>query len=262
MKKLIFLVLGLLSIYNISSAQDSAKWNIQKSTHFVIYYKNAQADFISELINKSEDYYNNIAKDLGFNRYNFWLWDNRAKIYIYDDAWEFKYATGQPDWSGGSANIAGKIIKTFPYADGLFETILPHEIGHLIFSEFVGGNNPAIPLWLNEGVACYQEKSRYRVSNTELKQAIEFGGLNNYGQLSGFTLNPSMQDDLVHLLYAKAFSIVDFLIKDFGRDKFVDFCRDLRDRKNLQSALTSNYHFKDVQELDSTWQKYLSLNTK
>ena len=78
----------------LNAAED---WNTIKSTHFIIYYKNAPAEFLSQLEDSAEDYYNKIAEELGFVRFNFWLWDNRAKIYIYDNLKEFQSATAQPD---------------------------------------------------------------------------------------------------------------------------------------------------------------------
>ena len=65
-------------------AQDQA-WQVVKSTHFNIFYKNASEDVLNELIQRAEDCYDSIADDLGFNRFNFWVWDNRAKIYLFDN---------------------------------------------------------------------------------------------------------------------------------------------------------------------------------
>ena len=154
---------------------DALDWNITKSTHFIVYYKAAPEDFIRQLIDKSEDYYNKIAQDLGFTRYDFWTWDKRAKIYIYDNAADYRAATAQPAWSIGCAQVAQKIIQTFPYAKGFFETVLPHEISHIIFREFIGLGNSAIPLWLEEGVASYQEKIRYKHANMHINEAINEG---------------------------------------------------------------------------------------
>ena len=54
--------------------------------------------------------YDKIADDLGFRRFDFWLWDKRAKIYIYDDVRSYQAATNQPSWSSGCAIIKDKII--------------------------------------------------------------------------------------------------------------------------------------------------------
>ena len=256
MKKSILFFL-FLCFSPVLASQDAVKWNTEKSTHFIIYYKGAPGGFIGELIEKSEDYYNKIADDLGFTRYNFWLWDDRAKIYIYDNALDYQTATAQPRWSGGYSATQEKTIQTFLAQEGFFESILPHEMGHIIFREFVGFNNYAIPLWLDEAVASYQEKTKYFSANKLVVKAIDKGSFLSLDKLSNFSSALSMDNDLAQLFYAEAFSIIGFLIKEFGKDKFVLFCQNLRDKKNLERAIASSYPFSNIKELDLAWQKYI-----
>ena len=232
-------------------------WQITKSTHFIVYYKNAQEDFLGHLIERAEDYYNKIADDLGFRRYDFWLWDNRAKIYIYDNAQDYQAATGQPSWSSGCAKVKEKVISTFLYAQRFFDTILPHEMGHIIFREFVGFDNYAIPLWLEEGVSSYQENLMRLKVNKLVKEAIDKGTFMSLEKLSNFNPQLSQDSELVKLFYVESLSIINYLIKEFGSDNFVFFCQNLRDKKNLEAALRSAYSFSNIQELEQAWRKFL-----
>ncbi|MBU2258636.1 MAG: hypothetical protein KJ926_05895, partial [Candidatus Omnitrophica bacterium] len=231
MKKYLFLLLPVFILFQSSPVQAEEKFQEYRGTHFIVYYKNASLDFIQKVVDKSEAYYNDIAESLGFNRYNFWLWDNRAKIYIYDNAKAYQ-ATGQPEWSAGSAIPQRKLIASYPMAEGFFEHLLPHEIGHIIFREFVGFNNNAIPDWLDEGVASYQESLTDPRMKMVINSAVSQGRLIGLNKLFG--MNPySMHDsDLVNLFYAQSASLVEYLIKEFGRDRFVTFCQDLRDKKD------------------------------
>jgi len=248
----------LFGLCAISSAQDEVKWNTEKSTHFVVYYKNAPPDFIKQLIEKSEEYYNKIADNLGFMRFNFWLWDNRAKIYIYDDTKDYQTSTGHPSWSGGCAIASQKKIQTFPYAHGFFESILPHEMGHIIFREFVGFDNYAVPLWLEEGVASYQEDYRRSMSSWVVKEAVKKGSFMNLEKLNNFSPKSEKDNTIVNLFYSEAVSLVDYLIKEFGKDRFVLFCQNLRDKRDFQRAIASVYPFSNIRELDLAWQKYIN----
>lgn len=256
MKKYILSLLIIFSCCAFLAAADE-DWRISKGTHFIVYYANAPEDFIRQVIDRSEDYYNKIADDLGFRRYNFWLWDNRAKIYVYDNARDYQSASGLPAWSAGAVKARPKIIQTFPGAKGFFETILPHELGHIIFREFVGFDNPAIPLWLDEGVASYQEKSKYALADDWIREAIKKGNFMSLEKLSHFASGPLVNKNTIQLFYFESFSIVDFLIREFGRDNFVFFCQNLRDKKDLNRAIASIFRFSNLQELDSAWQKYL-----
>jgi hypothetical protein len=243
------------------AAQDAtwhpATWQDAKSTHFIVYYKNAPREFIDQLLDKAESYYNEIAASLGFNRYNFWLWDNRAKIYIYDGASDYRAATSQPGWSGGSAIIAEKVIHAYPGARNFLEEALPHEMGHIIFREFVGFHNSAVPLWLDEGVASYQQRSNSHFTSTLLQEAMKKGTFIKLQDLSGFNLNQVSDVALVQLFYSEAFSVVNFLVKEFGKDKFVLFCQTLRDKASLERAIASVYPFSNLTELNNAWEREL-----
>ncbi len=258
MKKII-LCSALLSVACVCfGAQDEVKWNSEKSTHFIIYYKKAPPEFIKQLTEKCEEYYNKIADNLGFMRFNFWLWDNRAKVYIYDDAKDYQDSTGYPGWSGGCAIASQKKIQTFPYAHNFFDTILPHEMGHIVFREFVGYDNHAVPLWLEEGVATYQEDYKRSMSGWAVKEAIRKGNFMDLEKLNSFSPKLEKDDSKVSLFYSESVSVVDYLIKEFGKDKFVLFCQNLRDKKNFTRAVASTYPFSNIKELDSAWQRYLN----
>lgn len=262
-RKYVLVLLLFLTVFMPSRAVFSGtenNWKISKSTHFIIYYKNAPDIFIEEVISKSEELYNNIADSLGFTRFNFWLWDNRAKIYIYDDVKDYQDSTGQPVWSSGASMPKEKTIHSFVFEKGFFDTILPHELGHIVFREFVGFDNPSIPLWLDEGVASYQEKSRYSFSESVVKRAIKDNSFFSLQKL--FTIRPQLVSDplYVHIFYAEAVSVVGYMIKEFGKDNFVVFCQNLRDKRDFEKAMRSVYPWTTIDEFDKAWQEYINKN--
>jgi hypothetical protein len=256
MKSFLFVIALLL--VSVSLFAETGDWANTKSTHFIVYYKNAPDNFIKQLTDGAEGYYNSITSELGFVRYDFWLWDQRAMIYIYDDAKTYQIATGQPAWSGGCAFIEEKKICTFADAKRLdfFDTTLPHELGHIIFREFVGFDNYAVPSWLAEGVASYHQKTKYSDADRIVRASINTGSFIDLERLSG--LYPqSMAENQVTLFYMESVSIIDYLLKRFGKENFALFCQNLRDKKDLKSALAYVYSFGSIQELEQAWKKYL-----
>lgn len=233
------------------------EWRLRKSTHFIIKYRNAPEDFIRRTQQHAEQYYNRIADDLGFTRYDFWLWDNRAAIYIYDSAEEYRAATGHPGWSGGAADSREKIIYTFVYAEGFMETILPHELGHIIFREFVGVFNPAVPLWLEEGVASYQEKGRYAAARGIIRHAMQQDRHVPLSELTGAGSFMLMDDRSALMFYSTAYTVIDYLMKEYGKDRFVYFCQNLRDKQNLDRAISSAYPLDGLAGLEEAWEKWI-----
>jgi len=231
-------------------------WQVFKSTHFLISYKGAKESQLNELAEKAETYYNNITEDLGFNRFNFWTWENRARIYLFDSQQEYMKATGDPSWSAGQAQMSSKLIQTFITAKGFLNNVLPHEMAHIIFREMVGFNNPGIPLWLDEGVATFQEgKGSFIKSDLASKMLRgNFLSLNDLNKINATNLRST---NGVEAFYTESFSLVKYLIAEFGKDKFVFFCQNLRDKRDLTRALVITYSFKDLQDFEASWKRYI-----
>jgi len=237
----------------LSLFAEEGDWKLFKSTHFLVYYKAASEDLLNRLTQRAEEYYNKITDDLGFTRFNFWTWDDRAKIYLFDSQAEYMRATGTPDWSGGQALAGAKVIRTFITAPDFLENILPHEMGHIIFREMVGFNNPAVPLWLEEGVATYQQKERTPGIKQYLAGQIQNGSFMGLASLGSFDPANSKDKQKVELFYLESYSLLDYLISEFGKDRFVLFCQNLRDHKNLRQALALTYSLAGEEELESSW---------
>jgi hypothetical protein len=256
MRKIITIIFLVLLQASLIFAKEG-DWLTAKSTHFIVYYKKVSPDFINKIVENSERYYEKIAESLGFVRYNFWLWDNRAKIYIYDDAKQYQLITGQPSWSLGAATPQEKVINTFPNAKDFFDVILPHEMGHIIFREFVGFDNMAVPLWLEEGVASFQEKDRITLANKIVRDNIGKPKFMDLEALQNFNSRAATDMELINLFYAESVSIINYLIKEFEKDHFVFFCQNLKNKKSLERALTSSYPFNNLKELEEAWKKDL-----
>lgn len=252
MKKL-FLFFAFI-IYFAQPGQCEDKWAEYRSTHFLIYYKDAPRDFVEAVQESAEDYYQEITQELGFTREKSWSFDERAKIYIYKDSGDY-IQSGQADWSHGAAVAKEKTIRTFPQASGFFDTTLPHELGHIIFREFVGYRSH-LPLWMDEGVAMYQEKARRWGANQAVREAI---GQGHFVSVPELTDVERVEKDFVPLFYAESASLVYYLITEFGRFKFVSLCKALKGGARFENALTATYsRFKDLKDLNDLWLDYLN----
>ncbi len=247
---------GLLCVILLPAAlfaQD--QWLVSKSTHFNIFYKSAPEEMVNELSRKAEEYYDSIGSQFGFNRFNFWTWDNRARIYLFDTQDEYLKSTQSSGWSGGQVEIGVKLIQSYIGAPGFMQDVLPHELAHIVFIEMVGYRNPAVPLWLQEGVATYQQKD-IRLIKGDLAEIIRNGQYLSLNALNNFRFEGAGEEQ-VRLFYAEAYSLVNYLISCFGKDQFVEFCRALRDNRSLPGALSKIYSFKDFNALEEGWKNYI-----
>lgn len=247
-------------------AQD---WQEIKGDHFIVFYKDNQ-DFARDVSRKSEYYYNRIASDLGYVRYsNFWQWDKRVKVFIYQDQDSFLGATGQPAWSIGNANYSKKEINSYSGCDKFLDGTLPHEIAHLIFRDFVGfpakggsafGGKGTIPLWLDEGVAQWEEKPKHDIVKALIKQLYDQKKLLSLSDLTRMDVSKIAENERAQDFYVQAASLMGFLIEEYGADNFAQFCRELRDGKNLDDSLRFTYptEMRNLEEMERHWLKYIS----
>ncbi|MCX7661555.1 MAG: hypothetical protein N2Z79_02580 [Candidatus Omnitrophica bacterium] len=280
MKKSYFILFFFFSLLFSASPQN---WQEKRGEHFIVYFtSSSKEDFLKEVLDKAERYYQEIALALGYPRYKeFWLWDKRVKIYIYPDRESFLKATGQPSWSHGVAEYNTKKISSFLGSKDFLESVLPHEIAHLIFRDFVGFKGQ-IPLWLDEGVAQWSEKKKREETRKLIKSLYEqdilltiddlmYFDVRTLPEKEGVIVRPTYtkegkkgvvflsKDNFITTYYLQSVSLVDFLISKYGTNRFTDFCRNLRDGKNIEDALRNTYsgYIHNLKDLEARWRKYL-----
>ncbi len=278
MKRIIVFILFFLSFNSLLFAEDD--FSRLKGTHFIVYYYPQHLSFAQEVLSCAEKYYIDIARDLGYERYSkFWLWDKRVRIYIYPSHQSYLKASNMPNWSHGMADYTKKIIMGYFRGKGFLDSILPHEITHLMFRDFVGFTS-FIPLWLDEGIAQWEEKSKRDaiediINDTFRKKTLlslrdmmkmDIRNIKStdkiyvrYTNDNGIPLVLIMTGkNLINLYYLEAVSLVGFLIEKYGNKRFTDFCRQLRDGKSIEEALRTSYanYFNTIEDLEREWKKY------
>ncbi|MDD5464727.1 MAG: hypothetical protein PHP73_00015 [Candidatus Omnitrophica bacterium] len=228
-------------------------WQTKKSPHFIVYYQEASGDFVGQLAASAENYYNSIVDELGFRRMDFWSWDDRAKVYLFNNGADYLNETRGLAWSGAQVSVKLRTIKTFIGQPSFFDSILPHELTHIIFREFVGSRTK-LPLWLDEGVACSQEKSslvsRMDSARAQAKQDAHLKFDKLFEIYDSTLIAPNV-------FYSESASIIVFLLKKYDREFFLDFSRKLRDGIQWKSALLSTYHFSNFEEMESAWKAFM-----
>jgi len=252
---LLFAIYCLLRFADTATAQE---WKEIKGEHFIVY-STGNDRFSKDVLWNAEKYYSRIADDLGYPRYSeFWQWENRVKIYIYQDQVSYVNSHNFPQWSYGMAIYNKKEICTYMGSADFIGAILPHEITHLMFRDFVGlGWN--IPLWLDEGVAQRQEPKKRNIITKAIKQIYsknEIIPLENFFKVD---IRNEKDEKIVRSYYIQAMSIIDFLIRKYGSDNFIHFCRNLRDGKNIEEALAFAYptSIRSLSDLEERWRKYI-----
>ncbi len=237
-------------------------WQEIKGDHFIVYYGGDQV-FARDALRKAEVYYNRIADDLGYARHsNFWQWENRARIMIYPTEKQFQEASGEPAWSKGTADYSQKQILTFAWSGDFLESLLPHEIAHLVFRDFVGFKGE-VPLWLDEGVAQYEEPKKRALARRYGSLLLQKQKMLPFVDMGSVHLSEWQEEETVQFFYMQSLSVVEFLLKRHGAISFAGFCRELRDGKSLDEALLVSYpgRIGGLEDLQSQWIKYVMEET-
>lgn len=252
MKKFYYIVLVLVILLILQNKAACQDWQIRSSRHFIIYHRDTPAGYLNQLALKAENYYKSITSNLGFKRFDFWSWDNRCRIFLYPDRASYLKATGSISWSRAHVYVVEKHIITYAGQEGFFETILPHEMAHIIFREFIGFDKK-LPMWIDEGVAILAESdSKQRLAYA--KDTVSKGKNVSLSELSDIR-NYSLIDP--YIFYNQAASIVNFLLNKYGRNNFMNFCREVRDN-DWEEALRRVYKFDSLGELERQWLEYVA----
>lgn len=251
-----FLFIALFAYFNVRAAVKDLLF--LNGEHFLVYYTDDE-EFAKNVLRKSEYYYKKIAEELGYGRHSdFWTWDKRVKVYLFPNRQSYINATGMSSWSEGMADYTEKKIVSYVWSVGFLDTLLPHEIAHLIFRDFIGFKGEA-PLWLDEGVAQWMEPEKREYVFLEMAQIIEDEKNIPLDRLTLMDTRDETDNEVIYIFYAESASLVGFLIKKFGSKQFAEFCRQLRDGKSLRTALTFAYpkDIRSLNQLQEEWLKFI-----
>ena len=260
MKPISVPVLVVLWLFLGLSPQSShaQSWQVHASDHFQVFFAEDSA-YAVQVSRTAERLYHRLQVELGFDRavkkhHLFWLWKDRCRIYIYRNRAEYLAATGAPDWSSGFVKSRVRIVSSFHQAETFLESVLPHEVAHVMFRELVGYDNPRVPKWLDEGVAQFAETLDCDLMSDPMVERVARGIYLPLSDLSDVQLRWS-DNETARLFYDEAESLVRFLLRRYGSGRFVEFCSNLRVGYSVERALSlvTGSSLASLQDLEEAW---------
>ncbi len=281
--------LEFVPVEQSGSASSAGSLNMQsyQSLHFIVYGNDLNRNM--KVAEKAEEIYKKIMFDT--NLLSFKPREN-YKITIYENSEEYQQRTRFPAWSAGGATTKplGQIlpgdrdlrartsITTFQTV--LSGSLLAHELTHLVFNEFMTFetyDDMALVLWLNEGLATYEEMEFYddalqkdfiQISRSLVKREvlpvndmIAFRPMQTLPQTMGkyYFKNQSYEYTNVDLWYWHVRFLTEFLIRREGQYSFYLLMDALKQKKKLADALQVAYpgKWRNLTELESEWRQWL-----
>ncbi|MFH1084906.1 MAG: peptidase MA family metallohydrolase [Chloroflexota bacterium] len=132
-----------------------------------------------------------------------------------------------------------------------------HELSHIVVG--IATDNPymELPRWLDEGLAMYAEAELPRDNRQALDQAVRNDVLLSVRSMTSY----AGKAELVDLYYGQAYSIVAFMLNEFGRDQMTALLSAFAEGVPQEDALQRTYGF-GLDELDTRWRASLGLGPR
>jgi hypothetical protein len=219
-----------------------------------IHWYSGSDAFAQELMDTCEEGLASLTQDIGAYP------ERPIKIYVYASTSDLKGAmVFSQEWTGGVAfTDFGTIAISIPQSQLEWgKGALVHELTHLVVHQATFGPYGQLPLWLDEGLATYSEGELAPDLRSSLNKAISEGTLISVRSLcSPF----SAYTDKASLSYAESYSLVEYLLDNYGQDKMLDLLTVLKQGSTYDEALTQVYGF-DINGLDGRWRAALTSGT-
>lgn len=235
-----------------------------KTQNFIVFAPDKKLS--QALAQKAEQKRGEIIQKLGFSIFPSWE-KEPARIYVYATREDFLKYSPTEEWSGGwtqqvlqedtsgNKQIVDRTVSTYADVHGLQDSVLPHEVAHLVFREFFGFSSN-LPKWIDEGVAVWMEDKKH-VKVGYLAQASKLASksipFDQFLFLNHYPSEPA-------LFYAQAYSLVNFMVTRYGSDRFIKFIKELSLQKPLALSLDKAYQdeFLDLGDFEAVWKSWLT----
>jgi acyl-CoA-binding protein len=216
----------------------------------LFWYKGSDS-FAQELMDACQAGLAKLTQDIGT------YLESPVNIYIYASAGDLQGAMiFSPEWTGGVAFTEFSTIAISIPASQLDwgKGALVHELTHLVVHQATFSPYGQLPVWLDEGLAMYNEGELEPDLQSRLKEAISENELISVRSLcSPF----SAYTDKASLSYAESYSLVEYLLDNYGQGRMLDLLALFKQGSTYDEASTKVYGF-DIDGLDARWRATLT----
>jgi len=229
---------------------DRYSWNSLTEGEINIYWYEGGQSFVRELMEVAQQALSRLSEDTGA------YLERPVKLYIYANADDLRGSMIYPqEWTGGvSFTRYGTLAIGIPSHNlDWGRKVIAHELTHLVIHQMTLNPYTGLPTWLDEGLAMYNEGELSTEFRMFLDLAIEAEILISVRSLA----SPfSAFAEESYLSYAQSYSLVEFLIGNYGQDKMLELLNTFSHGSSYDGALMEVYGF-DMDGLDSMWRDYV-----
>jgi len=226
-------------------------WQSLTEGKVTICWYEGDKSFAQELMATAQQALARLAEDTGAEL------EKPAKLYIYANAQDLQGAMIYPqEWTGGVAFTRHGImaIGIAPANLDWGKRAIAHELTHLVIHQMTFNPYIDLPTWLDEGLAMHTEGLLEPIFTDYLDRAIAENSLISVQSLSS-PFSAYAEESV--LSYAQSYSLLDFLITNYGQEKMLELLNTFRQGSSYDGALERVYGF-DMDGLDTLWRDYIT----
>ncbi|MGI6367371.1 MAG: peptidase MA family metallohydrolase [Anaerolineae bacterium] len=134
------------------------------------------------------------------------------------------------------------------------EETMAHELSHIIVGMATENPYAGLPRWLDEGLAMLAEGKLPRENAAALQRAIETDRLLSVRSMTSY----SGQASEVNLFYGECYSVVSFMLENYGRERMQALLEVFSKGASQHDALREVYDI-TIEELDALWRESLGV---
>jgi hypothetical protein len=233
----------------ITWIDDVHPWKTLQSENIYLYWYRGTEEYNRAFLGAAEDARERLRNDIG-------AWPVLdIHIYIYGSNADMKDAlVGEPDWIGGLSfgqNQRTILIGIDPGYEEWGKSTIAHELAHTTVDSIMGGCWATIPLWLNEGIAMYTEGEQEAEYGLALDEAIYYDTLFS---LRSISYEYRYRDGDPILTYAESYSVVKYMIGEYGHTKIRQLLDRLGEGYSYDNALLASIGV-DMDGLEDAWRR-------
>jgi hypothetical protein len=229
---------------------DRYQWKNLTQDKISLNWYSGDSSFAQDLMQTAQTSLTKLSKDTGVYP------SETINIYIYGNNKDLLGSMIYPqEWTGGVAftpyNIIAIGIEPGQLTWG--RGAMTHELTHIVIYQVVFNPYNDIPVWLNEGLAMYSEGLLSPQFTSPLGSAAARGTLLS---VRGISSPFSAYSDISVLSYAESFSLVEYLISNYGSEKMSELLSTFKQGSSFDGAFMKVYGF-NLDGLNDLWKPWV-----
>jgi len=225
---------------------DRYTWKSEMQGDITVYWYHGSREFGRAMLQVAVEAQARLTADPGAGL------EQPVHIFFYADPEALKGAMlFAQDWTGGVAfpDYYTILIAAGPENQEWGASTVAHELMHLVVRQLSFNCAAGLPRWLDEGLAVWAEGGMDEYQQELLEQAIAEDSLLS---LRAINSSFSAHAQRASLAYAQGYSVVNFLLERYGRERMLELLAVFRQGATYDGALQQVYGL-DLDGVENLW---------